>query len=252
MRSMPLPNLLIWISGILLLGFIAIMGIRRRLYREFPIFSTYVLFHLLHATLALWVYYRLSSEVYYFFHWGGEAFDGLLSLALIYEIFSQALSPYPGIRRTGLRLYFIASLVLTLGAMWIAVSDPHSIYQRLNSAVISMDRSFEFMQVGLLFLLFVFHHLLGLSWRHYLFGIVLGLSISTTISVLSTAARLQIGMSWSNIFVLLAPLSYDLGLVVWSYYTATSESKVHVTEVPYSAHLTRWNHALEEILPRQE
>jgi hypothetical protein len=133
-------------------------------------------------------------------------------------------------------------------AIWIALSDSHSFVQRLNSAVISMDRSVDFTKLALLFLLFGVHRFLGLNWRHYLFGIALGFSVSSSVDLLAQAVRLQLGMSWARMFSYVDPMSYNIGLCIWVYYVLSKESKVRVSAVPYSAHLTKWNAALQEIL----
>lgn len=250
MLPTPPITLAVWTTGIALLAFMTFMLVKRGLVREFPIFTAYVVFHLLQAAIGLWVAKHFTMLIYYYYGFTSDALDGPLSLALIYEIFSKALSPYPGLRKSGLTLYCGAMVVLAAIGFFMLRANSYTEIQLFAVGILAMNRSLEFIRIGLLLLLFVFHRVFGLSWRHYLYGIALGLGTSATITAVSTTLRMQIGRSWNRFFLFLPPLAYDIGLVIWSYYLATSESKLQVTEAPYSASLSRWNAALEEILAR--
>ena len=250
MPKLTLWNYAIWIAGIAMLWIIFTLLVRRRLLRELPVFSAYIFFHMVRSSLGIVLWHTCGVMFNWYYIWLGEAVDGVFTLAVLYEVFSKGLSPYPAIRRTGLMLYFSAAAVLTFAAVWMVLGDPKSLVHRLNSATISMDRSYEFMQMMLLVLLFAIHRLLGLSFRHYVFGVALGLAVETSITTMSATLRLQIGVTWDKIFNILDPMAYDLGLIVWTYYFATAESKLQVTEVPYSPNLARWNTALQQLLAR--
>ena len=239
-----------WIAGIGLLGFVAVTLVRRSLMREFPVFSFYIFYHFIQAILGLWVYAHYSGHVYWVVHWSSEAFDGPLTLALVYEIFSKAFRPYPGIRTVGLKLFLSAAVILLVAAAWTGLAHPGM--ASVNAAVVIMNRSIESMRLVLLLVLFVFHRLVGLNWRHYTFGLALGLCVATIIATVNTTIRVYLGLQSPTLFyliyVIMAPLSYDLGVAVWAYYCATAESKLTVSEIPYSPQLSRWNTALEQLL----
>jgi hypothetical protein len=248
METIPPLGVAIWVAGILLLAYAFFQMYRRGLYRDFPIFFGYLAFHLLHAAIGLWVSETMRIDFVWNFMWGGEVVDGPLSVALIYELFAKTLAPYGGIQKLGKLLFLTSILVLAVVGVWIAVSDPHSFVQHKDTAVISMDRSLDFARVALMFLLFAFHRVLGLNWRHYLFGIALGLSVGSAIALLSETLRLQIGMSWWKPFSYLLPFSYDIGCVIWAFYLTSQESTISVAELPSSSALAKWNEAIQEIL----
>jgi hypothetical protein len=243
-------GMFLWYLGIVLLGAVVILLARRRLYREFPVFGVYVIFQFASAVVGLWAWNRfgihLLSEVYNF----GEFMDAILSMALVLEIFSKTLNPYPGIRRVGIVVYTVAGCVLSSVAIWMAAIAPTSEIAKIATHFVVLERSAQFVRVGLLFLLFLFCRFFGLSWRHYLFGIALGLAIATSVEALNNSLRIQFGWDIVRIYVIVAPLSFDLGVLTWVYYLVASESKVRITQLPQSAQLARWNTALEELLAR--
>src|SRR3569833_3115437 len=97
-RELPL-GIVIWIVGVLLLGWITFLLFRRRLYTELPIFTVYIVFHFVQAAIGLLLVPFANIYEKFYFGWGGDALDGPLSIALFYELYSKAFQPYPGLRK---------------------------------------------------------------------------------------------------------------------------------------------------------
>ncbi len=241
---------MIWVSGILLLGLVVSLVLRRKLYAEFPVFSAYAIFQLLTAALLLWIRLRYSNPVF-FKAWALQsAIDAVLSMAVLLELFSKMLKPYPGIRKLGHLVYLVSGILLLAIGIWMLIETPPSDVSvaALTLKIVSGQRSADFVRFGLLFVLFIFCRLFGLTWRHYLFGIALGMAVLTGLELLGESVRVEFGYHIHRIYELVVSAGFDLGVVVWSYYLLRQESKVYVTEVPYSPNLVRWNSALEELL----
>jgi hypothetical protein len=252
MQRLATVPLVIWCLGLLLLGIVVMMTVRKKLYAEFPLFATYVTFQLTSGILLLWIRLHLNNLIYWK-AWAVQAgFDAVLTMAVLLELFSKMLKPYPGIRRLGHRIYLVAGVVLVAIAIWMVIVTPPSDESTATVIlrIVSWQRSVDFVRFGLLFVLFMFCRLFGLTWKHYLFGIALGMGVLTGMEVIGESIRVEFGYHAHRIFAFIASSGYDLGLLVWSYYLVRQESKVYVTEVPYSPSLTRWNAALEELLYR--
>lgn len=241
-------TVVLWIVGILLLAYALGQTYRRGLHREFPIFFGYLVFHLFTAVSTLWVTQHLRVHTAYSYDWSCEALDGPVSLALIYELFAKSLAPYGSIQKLGKVSFLVTTLALIVLGFWMLTSDPHSWMQKIDSAMISMDRSLDFARLALLFLLFGFHRILGLNWRHHLFGIAIGLAISSAVALLSGTLRLQVGVSWWRAYIYLYPFSYDLGCGIWAFYLTSAESRLNVENLPTPNFLAKWNEAIAGVL----
>jgi hypothetical protein len=252
MQPLSTTQLLIWVTGILLLGLVVALVLRRKLYAEFPVFCAYAIFQLVTAAVSLWIRLRCSNP-FYFKSWVVQSvLDAVLSMAVLLELFSKMLKPYPGIRKLGHLVYLIAGILLVAIAAWMLIETPPSDVSvaKLTVWIVSGQRSVDFVRFGLLFVLFMFCRLFGLTWRHYLFGIALGMAVLTGLEVLGESFRVEFGYHIHRIYELVVSAGFDLGVLVWSYYLVRQESKLYVTEVPYSPNLVRWNTALEELLAR--
>jgi hypothetical protein len=241
-------QMFLWYSGTALLGVVAILLWVRRLYGEFPVFGFYIVFHLISSVVGLWAWKThgivLLDNIYRF----SEFTDAILSFTLVLEIIAKALVSYPGIRRAAITVYLIAAFVLFTVAIWMVSTAPDSPVARIATSLAVLQRSAEFVRLGLLLILFLFCRFFGLTWKHYLFGIALGLGAATAIEAVNSSLRVELGWKFVQIYVVVAPLGYDLGLIAWVYYLVASESEVRVTQVPHFNSLTRWNTALEELL----
>lgn len=248
MSTINALGMFLWYLGIALLVAAAVLLKVRRLYSEFPVFGSYIVYHVFDALIALWIWKQFGVHYYSEFYKYSEYVDAVFAAALVLEIYAQTLTPNPAIRRTVFICCALVGVVLLMGGIWMVVTTPDSEIARLATRLIVLIRSAEFVRLGLLFLLFVLCRLFGITWRHYLFGIAVGLAISTGIDAVNGSLRIQFGWKIVKIYVAVAALCYDLGVAVRVYYLLASESEVRVTQVPPSKYLTRWNSALEELL----
>jgi hypothetical protein len=241
-----------WLISLFSLSVVLVMLMRRKLYPEFPIFTTYVLVQLLGWTAMLWVIPHFPRYVSWYGWLVMQCLDAILSMAVLLEVFSTMLKPYAGIRRLGAIICVIAGVVLVMVAVSMAMVAPPSdvSYARITARVIAWQRSADFARLALLFVLFAFSRVFGLNWRHYVLGIAIGLGIMAVIELLAESIRVEFGFRATGLINVLSPVGYDLGLVIWSYYFIRQESRVAVNEAPQSASLLRWNSALEELLAR--
>lgn len=81
----------------------------------------------------------------------------------------------------------------------------------------------QIVELGLLFFLFVFCKLFGMSWRHYVFGIAAGLIVAASIGMASRAIRTHVGQAGNYWFDLVAPSGYTIGILMWAYYFASAK-----------------------------
>ena len=146
---------------------------------EFPAFFCYLIFHVIEDLIAFVLirHYGRESWQYYYQYWAAQTIFIALRFGVIYEIFSHVLQPYEGLWHLALVLFRWAGVVLVLAAAVTgAVGPSHEPDWAINGAVI-VERSIDVVQCGLLTFLFVFSSYFGLTWRHHVFGIALGLGV---------------------------------------------------------------------------
>jgi hypothetical protein len=234
---------IVWVLGTLVQLAIVFVMLRRKLHRTFPVFFAYVVFHAIESTLAF-VVYSVSLYAAYYFYWGGEAIDALFTLAVIQEIYKVMFAPYDALRKTGATAFRWLSVALCVFAMITAVLSPAGDTDRNLAAIMVLDRSVQVVQLGLIFFLFVFCRLFGMTWRHYVFGIAAGLAFITSVGTAVVALRAHMGQAGNTLFAYGAPIGFVLGNVLWSYYFASEKSVVPLNIVPRTDQLIAWNQAL--------
>ena len=181
-----------WIISVILQVVIVTTILRRRMYREFPLFLCYTLSQIIFAVAGILIsllpdsYYRL----FFYVSWVGKGAEVALSFAVIYEIFSHVFHSYDALQRLGSLLFRWCLVVLLMLAVVTAASEVGSDASRLISAILLLQRSLSVVQCGLLFFLFLFASYFGVVWRHYVVGITLGFGIFGTMRLGLTRSML--------------------------------------------------------------
>ena len=159
--------LFLWISPHVLLGVLAAILYKRRLYREFPCFFAYVLYEIAVFILLFTLYsvQGLTGKQYAY------AFSAtlMLSIALRFgvidevskDLFRESQFLKVSARRS---LQCVTGLLLVMGVLF-AVYAPGDNSDRLFAGILVVNRGAAMVQSGLLLSLLLFSRFLGLSWR---------------------------------------------------------------------------------------
>jgi len=150
---------------------IALIMIRRRLVREFPVFLTYTLFQIvMGGTLFMLDHISaVSADQYVNAQWVDTIGSIVLRFALIYEIFNRIFDPYPALAELGRILFRWGVVVLLLVAVAVAARAPNDSTPLLSGIHVA-NCAVSLMQSGLLVFLFLFSSYFGLSWQNYVYG----------------------------------------------------------------------------------
>jgi hypothetical protein len=216
----------------------------RRLVKRFPVFSAYVFFQI--ASAFVLIASLRNPNVYFYLYWSVVLFENLLSLAVIYEIYNAVLEPHDAIRRLGQVLFRWAAAVIFLVACFTAVGQAREVNAWMR-AIYSMERSILIVEAGLLMFLFIFASSLGLSLRHYLFGISTGLALQAVVSMVLAATKVHYGSAATGMYKYLKPAAFDCALLVWFCYLVRPELQVSRL-VPNGNRIELWNRAFGEFL----
>ncbi len=241
-----LQNVL-WLTPIVLQAVIAIAVWVRGLHQRLPYFFSYTTYIVL-SNIALMGIHRYP-RTYFYGYWVQEVLSWVLGSAVIYEIYANLLKEYAVLQKLGAFLFWIMGLVLVLIALWTAFNVPGSEVSRLLQALLTLERSVRIVQCGLLVVLFVFASFFGLSWKNHLFGIALGFSIFLCMELALVAIRTYSGASQNQLFSWLQSISYNLGVLVWTFYLVIPWRVAELRALPRTE-LAQWNDTLQELLHR--
>ncbi len=239
----------LWISAPLLLLVIAAKMTVARLYRTYPAFFTYVVFHVLRFLALFYLNHRGTVKAYFVSYWVAEAIDIVLELAIIYELYADVLQPYEGIRAVGSLLFRWAFVILVMVAVISAAAAPGADASRTMAGILVLDRSAAVVKGGLLFLLFLFSSYFHLRWRPSAFGIGVGLALYISVALAAVAMRSQFPSFAGGTYSLLKAAAYDCGLLIWvGYFLAKEPAHEPVVSYVPNNDLTHWNEALLGLL----
>lgn len=241
----------LWIAPAVLQLGILIAMIRHKSYRQFRAFFAYTLFQILAVAYLVTLdmlpavsggdWFRAFSLV--------RAVTTALLFGIIYEVLPHLYRSSAALKQMGKSFFRWCTLAFLLAAVVAAI------YTRSNSSDHPMyvmnvlQQTASILQCGLLVSLFVFSAYLGLSWRNYVFGMVLGLGISASVELAAAALRSQLGASANEYLNLLIMGTYHICVLIWIFYLWGPERSPTTTALKLPAHdLEVWNHELERLI----
>jgi hypothetical protein len=237
-------QLALWIAHpVLELAVVAAMW-RRKVYRSFPVFFTYLGFQILIFALLFPLSRFGPYAVYFYLFWACSAINLVLGFMIIHEIFLDVFGNYHTLKDLGSVMFKWAALVMLLVAFVIAASNSGHDQEPIMEAITTVQRCVRVAQCGLVLFLIVFSRYLGVSWRQQSFGIALGVGGFATVE-LGTLA-LYSGGPMSQVSVTAINLvAYNLAIVVWFAY-ALLESPARASEtILFTPH--RWDRSLGDL-----
>jgi hypothetical protein len=207
----------LWFAHPVLEAAVAAAMLRRKLYRVFPVFFSYLVAQIAIFVITYPIYRYASETVFFDAYWTGSAISVFLGFKVIHEIFLDVCRPYHTLKDLGTMLFRWAGLVMLLVAIVVAVSNPTSPQAPLVQAILTTQRCVRVIQVGLVLFLLVFSKYLGVSWRQHSFGIALGFGAYAAVELAIVA--LKVGQLISQLTLDMVNMTaYNCALGVWLIY----------------------------------
>lgn len=236
-----------WVIPLILQGIVAALMLARGLHKRAPRFFVYLTYVVL-SNAALLIIYGYP-QIYFYAYWIQGLISWGLGFAVIYEIYVSLLAEYIALQKVGIYLFWIIGAVLVMIALWSALSAPGSDVSRLVQTMLILERSVRIVEFGLLLALVVFASFFGLTWKNYLFGIALGFAIFLSMQLASIAIRSYSGKNVNALFNWLQAISYNAGVLVWTFYTIRGSQGADLRSLP-NTELAAWNETLRDLLHR--
>jgi hypothetical protein len=183
---------------------------------------------------------HLAYQTYFYVYWSSYAADAILSLMLVYSIFKLAMAPLKGLQTLGMLIFRWVGAISIAVAIGVAV-NPHVTGLKFMTDIVTQLRQTSSI-LTLCMLLFVCFAIrpMGLSYRSRLFGIMLGLGVLATTSLVDTA-WLAHSSRMDSVANIINGLAICLTLLTWSAYFAFPEEKARIIVLPTTSPFLRWN-----------
>jgi hypothetical protein len=207
------PELALWYASMLLELILCVLALRRRLYEQLPVFTSYTAAVLIHG-VPLYLVYRAAgytSRLAFYFFWITQA--GLLVFrgAAIGELAWTASRAYLGLRVVMKSIVTATCTILSVTAVWYAVEVP----SRLPAFVLALERDLELTAGVVLLVVFFLTSYYDASFGVIQKRIATGLFIYSLLQVINNAVSkewLQHYFHWWNIVRL---TSFQIALLIW-------------------------------------
>jgi hypothetical protein len=250
MQPLTHTQIAIWLLSPMLQAVVAVVMVRKNLFREMPLFFTYTLCHTIFACI-LFLLFKISWATFFYTYWGSEIVDALLTFFVIQEVFSTVFKPYEALRSLGIWLFRGSLLVLIAMAIVMGPGSGPFGFDRLVSSLFIVQRSILFVEAGLIFFLILSSRLFGVTWRNYVFGVALGFGAMACVAGLGVALRSRVPARFDDWLATVVPFGYIFGVTVWAYYMLMPSSSLDVDRSQIDGSpLKDWNRALEGLLDR--
>lgn len=201
-------SIAIWWVSALFEAALVWRALRARLIERFPVFSAYIVFVLAQTIIRFYVYrwhYSLYTPVY----WSAEFLALILGGCVVFEVYRQALKPYPGtakMARNVLLFLFALALARALNSFLL---DPSMAYDVTGLQIERALRLFQAITILALISLFFSY---SIPFGRNLRGILLGYSLFVGERVLCLAF---VGETGKGFWFYAYSASYIAALGIW-------------------------------------
>jgi hypothetical protein len=240
----------LWISPRLLLGVLAVILYKRRLYREFPCFFAYVLYEIARFIPLFTLYFiqGVTGKQYAYVFSVTLVLSLALRFGVIDEVSRDLFRESRFLKVAARRLLQCVTGLLLVISIVLAVYSPGNNTVRWQTGISVINRGAAMVQCGLLLSLLLFSYFLGLTWRRPAIGITLGLGILTSIDLATSALRAEFTSAATRELLNLMVTGSALACVsIWIGYLLVPEPNPAPVTVVSSDEVETWNKELQRL-----
>ncbi len=205
-----LTQILGW-GGIGLEGLLLIRSVGGRFCRRYPLFYLYLSFVFLESLLRFFVYI-FEPNSYQSFYWGTQFLSVAVGCGVIWEIFRQALSQYPGAARMAKNAVSVIFVAVVSKTFLNALTGPVWSPARTTA---ELERNLRTVQAVLLVAIVGVLAYYAIPAGRNLKGMILGYGFFVGASVINLTLRSYLGERFQPWWQHLPSLSYCVTLLIW-------------------------------------
>jgi len=246
---LPKIQLFFFVISTVIKAVIVIAIIFRRLWRNLPIFFSFLIFEIIRDCF---LFLELSNPINYFYgYWVTEALDCFATLCVIKELFDNAFERHLGLRKLGNVLFEWSIAILVVVGVLSAWVSPGADIKKIMAGIVTVKLVVTVVASGLLAFLFLFAFAFGLGWQHYATGICIGLGIYATVELAVVTARRIYGPSFTTTRNWVMMTVNMCEVLIWAaYFLLPKPQRVVQSPIQIKNRLDEWNDALLQLMKR--
>ena len=185
---------------------------RRKLWRKFPIFTSYIAYVLVRtivgsATLSY-------PNVYFYFYWISAPGEMILMILAAHESFLKVFRSFYLLQ--WFRIFFPGAIVVAVAySAWEGYASPPVHVSAAGAAIISAALTAQYVILAISILFFVLANFLHVPWKIHEYRFVLGFGISSLAVAFAGAVRSVFGTRFEFVTEMLPAVAYIVSLTVW-------------------------------------
>ena len=222
---------------------------RLRRLRHFPMCTGFVIFNLCRSLAILGWYHLGLSQSYLHQHYAIGMIEIVLACFVFHELNRYVFRQYPGLRQLGVVLFrWLATMIVLVSAVG-AASTPGDDAERIWTGIALFYQCGVIGMGGLLLFLFFFAAYFGMTWRHYLSGIAMGVASFAGVALVERVMFSHFGplvaylSPWRSVIL-------DSAVMVWLVFLTSPRRDTLPARRQAAHYMETWNSRLQEFLAR--
>jgi hypothetical protein len=205
--------------------------VRRGIYERFPFLFSCIIFDLPREIIVpLISHFSHNPNTYFYAYWLAVPLEYCFTLLIIFEVFVHLFHGYIKYSKQTIRIFLAFALALFAFSTFIIVY-PSIPTDTMVNIILTINRSFALIICGLLLFMWIFARHLGLSFRHHVWGIVVGFALYSSVSLAVAAIHATTGEMCPSWITPLPHIAYFVSTIFWTAYLLHPEPQCTIVDV---------------------
>ncbi len=223
---MNLTDLIPWLGSLALEILLVFFILKNGIHKRFPVFFSYVIFDILRAIILPAILYATPRTYnYYYGYWICVAVEYTITLLIILEVFTYIFRSHIKHKSGVIRAFTTFALILLLASI-ILLLRPSIPVKHLTGIILTANRSVSLLMSGLLFFMWSYSSRIGFSMRDHVWGIVFGLGVYSSISLIVAAIHAFTGQMCPGWVSTMPHFAYLASTLIWNAYLFRKEPEI--------------------------
>jgi hypothetical protein len=200
-----------WWSTNVLEGILLFRAVRRRFWGKYPVFYFY-LSYVLFESLLRFYFYAFKPNLFSSVYWSTQFVSVTIGYCIIWEIFRQALTGYPGAARVA-RICLLTIFLLVLSKVFLSALGGS--VPSLLKTFADLERYLRVIQAALLMTIVGVLAYYAIPIGRNIKGMILGYGFFIGMTLMHLALRSYLGDAFQPVWQHLGWVSYTAALFIW-------------------------------------
>ena len=186
-------QLIPWIGSLALEILLVFAAIRNNIHRRFPVFFAYIAFDITRAIALPAILYATPRTYNYFYaYWISVPIEYTLTFLIILEVFGYIFRAHITHSKRVIKVFALFALILFLFSLFLII-HPEIPMRQLTGIILVVNRSISLLMAGLLYFMWAYSSRIGFTMRDHVWGIVFGLGLYSSVSLVAAAIHAATG-----------------------------------------------------------